>query len=118
MNEEGFHATRPSSRLAIGSNSCATWPEPGLPGRKGRLSELSADQAALRQFAHELIVRQSVFEPPDGTLWSGIQGLYGALARDDCRNELIINDVIKALEAGRSPLVLTERLRLLCLRRA
>jgi superfamily II DNA or RNA helicase len=68
-----------------------------------------ADQAALRQFAHELIVRQSLFEPPDGILSSGIQGLYGALARDDRRNELIINDVIQALEAGRSPLVLTER---------
>ena len=68
-----------------------------------------ADQAALHQFAHELIVRQSLFEPPEGTLSSGIQGLYGALARDEDRNELIINDVIQALEAGRSPLVLTER---------
>lgn len=35
--------------------------------------------------------------------------LYAALAADEARNELIFDDVLAALEAGRSPLVLTER---------
>jgi superfamily II DNA or RNA helicase len=44
--------------------------------------------------------------------WSrerGIQDLYARLAADEARNALILNDVLAALEEGRSPLVLTER---------
>ena len=39
----------------------------------------------------------------------GIQEIYAALARDEARNELILNDVIRALEDGCSPILLTER---------
>jgi superfamily II DNA or RNA helicase len=35
--------------------------------------------------------------------------VYAALAEDTARNDLIFDDVLKALEAGRSPVVLTER---------
>jgi superfamily II DNA or RNA helicase len=35
--------------------------------------------------------------------------VYAALANDEARNDLIFDDVLKALEAKRSPLVLTER---------
>jgi hypothetical protein len=35
--------------------------------------------------------------------------LYAALAADEARNALIFDDVLAALDAGRSPLVLTER---------
>jgi superfamily II DNA or RNA helicase len=35
--------------------------------------------------------------------------VYAALAQDEPRNDLIFDDVLKALEAKRSPLVLTER---------
>jgi superfamily II DNA or RNA helicase len=35
--------------------------------------------------------------------------LYAALAKDEKRNALIFDDVLTALEAGRRPLVLTER---------
>ena len=35
--------------------------------------------------------------------------IYGALAEDEQRNELIVDDVVTALEGGRSPIVLTER---------
>ena len=35
--------------------------------------------------------------------------IYAALARDESRNALIFDDVLTALEAGRSPVVLTER---------
>src|SRR5207247_10108430 len=40
---------------------------------------------------------------------AGIQELYAAIAADARRNELILNDVIGALEQGRSPILLTER---------
>ncbi len=39
----------------------------------------------------------------------GIQQIYAALAQDENRNQLILDDVIQALRAGRSPIVLTER---------
>ena len=35
--------------------------------------------------------------------------VYAALARDEPRNEMIFDDVLKSLEAKRSPIVLTER---------
>ena len=35
--------------------------------------------------------------------------VYAALGQDENRNELIFDDVLQALEAGRSPVVLTER---------
>jgi superfamily II DNA or RNA helicase len=38
-----------------------------------------------------------------------IPAIYAALAQDTARNDLIFDDVLKALEAGRSPVVLTER---------
>ena len=38
-----------------------------------------------------------------------IQAIYNALAADTRRNDLIIADVLSALKAGRSPLLLTER---------
>ena len=38
-----------------------------------------------------------------------IQELYGLLSCDPARNDMIFNDVLLALEAGRSPVVITER---------
>jgi superfamily II DNA or RNA helicase len=38
-----------------------------------------------------------------------IAAVYAALAQDTVRNDLIFDDVLEALEAGRSPVVLTER---------
>jgi superfamily II DNA or RNA helicase len=38
-----------------------------------------------------------------------IQDIYTGLVLDKHRNELIFNDLVKALEMGRSPLLLTER---------
>ena len=35
--------------------------------------------------------------------------VYAAIAQDESRNDLIFDDVLKALEAKRSPVVLTER---------
>ena len=38
-----------------------------------------------------------------------IQELYAKLAQDPARNDLIFDDILSALEAGRSPVVITER---------
>ena len=38
-----------------------------------------------------------------------IPAIYAALAEDPARNDLIFDDVLKSLEAKRSPIVLTER---------
>jgi superfamily II DNA or RNA helicase len=65
-------------------------------------------QAARRPFEHRLIVRETSFAGSmDPAL--GIQTLYAALAADESRNQLIVDDVIHALGEGRSPVLLTER---------
>jgi superfamily II DNA or RNA helicase len=66
-------------------------------------------QAARRPFEHRLIVRETSFGAAALGGEHGIQQLYGALASDSRRNDLILNDVIAALEERRSPILLTER---------
>lgn len=68
----------------------------------------SKSQAAQRPFTHRLIARETGFKATSGGT-SSIQALYAALAVDEKRNRLILDDVIQALEEGRSPIVLTER---------
>ncbi|MGA9426524.1 MAG: hypothetical protein WBV33_15705, partial [Terracidiphilus sp.] len=46
--------------------------------------------------------------PPDLTEVT-IQDVYGALSNDASRNAMIADDVVRAIEAGRSPLLLTGR---------
>jgi superfamily II DNA or RNA helicase len=60
-------------------------------------------------FHHSLIVRETAFQVVGGDSSPAIQALYGQIAADSQRNELIFDDILRALEAGRSPLVLTER---------
>jgi superfamily II DNA or RNA helicase len=84
---------------------------PILPMQLGpvRLAVDGKSQAARRPFEHQLVVRETGFSPggiPEG---AGIQGLYAALAADPRRNDLIFDDVVCALEEGRSPILLTER---------
>ena len=55
-----------------------------------------------------LIVRETAFELDAGPA-PPIQRLYRSLAHDTRRNALILDDVIGSVEAGRSPIVLTER---------
>jgi len=65
--------------------------------------------AARSPIQHSLIVRETAFQIPSGDSAPAIQAIYGQLATNDERNELILDDILRALEAGRSPLVLTER---------
>jgi superfamily II DNA or RNA helicase len=68
-------------------------------------------QAAERPFSHRVVVKKTSFrayrQKPDTPV--AIQELYSLLAGDFVRNEMIFDDVLSALEAGRSPVVLTER---------
>lgn len=66
-------------------------------------------EAGEGSFRRSLIVRETRFECELGEAAPPIQTLYGQLATDPQRNAIVIDDVVQALEAGRSPLVLTER---------
>lgn len=69
-------------------------------------------QAASRPFAHHVYVRPTGFRPtlgPDPDRRVEFKNLCDALAADEPRNRLIRDDVLAAVRAGRSPLVLTER---------
>ncbi len=64
--------------------------------------------AAARGLWHRLIVRETAFSAGWKT-GDAIQDLYAAMAKDERRNALILDDVIGALAGGRSPILLTER---------
>jgi hypothetical protein len=49
-------------------------------------------QASQHPFEHRLIVRETAFRPSTAAADGGIQGLYGALAHDETRNAMILND--------------------------
>jgi superfamily II DNA or RNA helicase len=66
-------------------------------------------QAAERPFDHGVVIRSTAFTLPAANGEPGIQAVYSALAADPDRNALIVHDVLAAVGAGRSPLVLTER---------
>ncbi len=69
-------------------------------------------QAALRPFRHTVIVRPTGFLPESAEASDKrvqFQSLYKALIADEVRNRAICGDVIEAVRAGRSPLILTER---------
>jgi superfamily II DNA or RNA helicase len=66
-------------------------------------------QAARRPFEHRLVVRETAFRLDAASAEVGIQGVYAALGGDEARNQLILDDVLRSLEEGRSPILLTER---------
>jgi len=68
-------------------------------------------QAAARPFTHNVIVRKTDFKIDKDVDLEGlpIHKLYTALANDENRNNLIIDEVISALDRKRSPILLTER---------
>jgi superfamily II DNA or RNA helicase len=68
-------------------------------------------EAAGRPFSHRVVRRATCFVLPRGIEGERppIQQLYAALGADETRNALIFDDVLKALEDKRSPVILTER---------
>ena len=69
-------------------------------------------QAASRPFEHFALVQPTAFQParaPEADKRVEFQTLYQELVADDARNRQICDDVLESVNAGRSPLVLTER---------
>lgn len=69
-------------------------------------------QAASRPFEHFALVQPTSFQPARGPAADKrveFQTLYQELVEDDARNRRICADVLESVNAGRSPLVLTER---------
>lgn len=60
-------------------------------------------------FEHKVIPRHTDFRLTPELTDVTIQDIYAAIVDDRARNELIVADLIKAAEAGRSPLLLTGR---------
>ncbi len=69
-------------------------------------------QAAESGIHHRARERHTRFRLPEPLAMAerpSIPAIYAALAEDPARNDLIFDDVLKSLEAKRSPIVLTER---------
>ncbi len=67
------------------------------------------DQALARPFKHFVIPRPTNFRFPPSTEKPEMHVLYAMLADNKARNDLICVDLLRAIKAGRSPIVLTER---------
>lgn len=69
-------------------------------------------QAALRPFNHKVIIRETGFKLPDSIYFKEnptINDYYVALIADEKRNNMIVKDVINAINFKRVPVLLTER---------
>jgi superfamily II DNA or RNA helicase len=74
-----------------------------------RFNVSSKKQTAASVFQYEVIPRLTEFTVPPEWNDIGIQDIYTALVHDDQRSDLIVADVVGAIEDGRFPLLLTER---------
>jgi len=68
-------------------------------------------EAAKRPFDHVVRIRDTGFQLQAtlDTSAPSIQDVFKEMVADEARNDLIFDDVLRALEAGRSPVVITER---------
>ncbi len=66
-------------------------------------------QALARPFKHVVMPRLTNFLPFSSESQPEMHELYAALVTDETRNDLITADLICAIKAGRSPILLTER---------
>ncbi|QSO47517.1 TOTE conflict system archaeo-eukaryotic primase domain-containing protein [Alicyclobacillus mengziensis] len=74
-----------------------------------RYKTSAKSQAMLRPFDHVLIPRQTSFKLVDSESDLGISQIYDRLMSDESRNDMIFDDLLTALDQGRSPILLTER---------
>ena len=65
--------------------------------------------AELNPFEHRVIPRHTDFRMPPDLTEATIHDVYGALSNDPLRNAMIADDIVRAIESGRSPLLLTGR---------
>ena len=64
-------------------------------------------QAEKRAFEHYLVPRFTPYRQEKKDI--NITEIYKELSENELRNSYIVNDVIKVLEDGRTPIILTER---------
>lgn len=74
-----------------------------------RFNVNSRHQAAASAFRYEVVPRLTTFSIPPERNSLSIQDIYSALIQDDERNNLVVTDVVQAIENKRFPLLLTER---------
>jgi superfamily II DNA or RNA helicase len=70
------------------------------------------DQADKRPFDHKVILRSTKFQLPShlqSNAAQSIQEVYSFLEKDNERNQMIVEDVVAAVQANRFPVLLTER---------
>ena len=60
-------------------------------------------------FEHLVIPRRTDFTMPPSLSDLTIHDVYAALIRDNARNEMIVDDLVRSVESGHSPLLLTGR---------
>lgn len=60
-------------------------------------------------FEHKVTPRHTEFRMAPDLTDVTIQDIYAALVNDSSRNEMIANDIVRAIESGRCPLLLTGR---------
>src|ERR1051326_2930865 len=60
-------------------------------------------------FEHKVTPRHTEFQMAPALTDATIQHIYAALVNDVPRNEMIANDIVRAIESGRCPLLLTGR---------
>jgi len=71
-------------------------------------------QASARPFKHKVVTRKTAFHLPLALIKktnATIQEVYAALICDKSRNNMIVEDVLEAVRAKRSPVLLTERIK-------
>ncbi len=74
-----------------------------------RFNVSSKKQAAASAFQYEVIPKITEFTVPPEWNGIGIQDIFTALVNDERRTDLVVADVVGAIEDGRFPLLLTER---------
>src|SRR5260370_34133360 len=90
-------------RRASPDHRYAMWPHPpscrcAIRGRQAPIRSRGADRDTSFQLQATL-----------DTSFPSIQDIFKEIVVDEARNDLIFDDVLRALEAGRSPVVITER---------
>jgi superfamily II DNA or RNA helicase len=74
-----------------------------------RFSMSAKAMAEMNPFEHRVVPCHTDFRMPPDLTEATIQDVYGALSNDALRNAMIADDIVRAIESGRSPLLLTGR---------
>lgn len=74
-----------------------------------RFSHSARAMTKSQPFEHFVIPRQTEFAMEQDLADASIHEIYAALVKDPARNEMIVDDLVRAVRSGHSPLLLTGR---------